>query len=280
MGLLRRRARNEAPALSEVLMGAELPTFPRVATAALERLGQPDVDLTEIGDLLVADPGVSARLLRIVNSAAVGARRQIESVHQAVTLLGVSQLESLLISAGVQEALPSSPGAGHDPREFWQTSARRAAIAAAFAGRIVPASKSETFTAALLQDMALPLLAAHRPDYGELVQAWREGAGDLTTIESDSFGSDHATIAGQMCEAWEFPDSLRAAIESHHDDPADGEGIPFVQIVSVLRDSTSDEDREELCQLATQAFDLHADDTAELIAKAETQAADLAALLT
>ena len=111
MGLLRRNATKAAP-LDEVLKGAELPTFPVVITQALERLGDREAELREIGDILVADPGVSSQLLRIVNSASFGTRRAIESVHQATSLLGVAQLESILIAAGVRNALPQTSIAG------------------------------------------------------------------------------------------------------------------------------------------------------------------------
>ena len=281
MALLRRWAREETLPLKDVLRGADLPTFPRVATAALERLGQPEVELREVGDILIADPGLSARLLRMVNSAAVGTRRHIESVHQAVTLLGASQLESTLIAAGVQEALPNQPVNGHDPRQFWHAAAKRATIASAFAQRVVPSMKSETFTAALLQDMAVPLLASARSDYGELLQDWRDGKNELVVLEDDAFGSDHATIAAQMCEEWGFPPSLRTAIESHHDGPGTSEnGTPFVQLVAILRDTDDEADRDRLVELAAASLELHPDDTVELICEAETAAADLTALLT
>ncbi len=279
MGLLRRRERDQAPPLDEVLHGAQLPTFPQVATTALERLGDPEVDMREVGDLLVADPAVSAQLLSMVNSAASGVRRTVESVHQAASLLGTAQLESTLIAVGVRQALPETTITGHDSRAFWMAAARRATIASAFAERVVPSTRSETFTAALLQDMAVPLLAAARPDYDRVIDDWRSGKADLPSLEEDAFGSDHALVAGQMCEAWKFPANLRTAIESHHHDPGDSSGIPFVQLVSVLRDVEDDDDRLRLIELAHSTLGLAPEDTEVLIVEAEGDAAAIAALL-
>ncbi len=279
MGLLRRRDRESALPLEEVLQGARLPTFPQVATAALERLGDPEVDMREVGDLLVTDPAISARLLSLVNSAASGVRRTVDNVHQAAVLIGTSQLESTLIAVGVQQAMPDTSVAGQNSRAFWTAAARRASIATAFAERVVPSTRSETFTAALLQDMAVPLLAASRSDYDRLIDQWRSGAADLASLEEDAFGSDHARVAGQMCEAWNFPVNLRLAIESHHDDPQTSQGIPFVQLVSVLRDVEEDSDRVRLIELAHTTLELAPEDTDALIVAAEHDAAAIAALL-
>lgn len=281
MALLRRASRgaDQAADLAEVLRGASLPSFPQIATTALELLGDPDCDMREVGDVIVTDPGLSSGLLRIVNSAAFGGRRQVHSVHQAVAMIGVSHLESHLITMGVKRALPTA-GAGHDPRQFWTAAARRAAIASTFAERLVPSKRSETFTAALLQDMAMPVLADAREDYGRVLNEWRNGDVDLVALENATFGSDHATVASQMCDAWDFPDPLRDAIATHHDElAADDRPAPFVQLVSLLGDTVDDGDTERLVESSVAHLGLSADVTLELVAAGEGKARQVAAQL-
>ncbi len=278
MGLLRRR-KEAAASFDEVFDGLELPSFPHVPSSALERLSDPDVDLREVAEIIVADPGVSASILRRVNSAAFGSRRSVDSVHQAVGLLSVSEIEGMLISAGVRSVLPASTGNGHDPRQFWTAAARRAAIAGVMAAKVLPSQRSQVFTAALLQDMAIPFLAAERQDYGQLIESWRDGKADLPTLEFDSFGSDHAALAAQMCAKWEFPASLSAAIAAHHDSHREVERPAIVQLVALLRDTEDREDREAMIVAATETLHLPADAVEQLVAAGEEQAAVLLSTL-
>lgn len=279
MALLRRK-KSEAVSFETALEGAELPSFPHVASGALEQLSNPDVDLKEVADLIVTDPGISASILRRVNSVGFGSRRSVDSVHQSVGLLGVSELEGLLISAGVRQALPERAVNGHDPRRFWAAAARRASIAGTMAARVLPSQRSQVFTAALLQDMAVPVLAAARADYAEIIDAWRQGHADLATLEFDRFGSDHATVASQMCQNWDFPTALSDAIGAHHDPHDEVERPAIVQLVSLIRDTDDPADVEALAETAAVSLHLEADVVAELIEQGEANAADLLATLT
>lgn len=278
MGLLRRK-RQDSASFDEVFDGLELPSFPHVPSNALELLGDPDVDLREVADIIVADPGVTATILRRVNSVAFGARRSVDSVHQAVGLLSISEMEGMLISAGVRGVLPASSGNGHDPRRFWSAAARRAAIAGVMAARVLPSQRSQVFTAALLQDMAIPFLAAERQGYGQLIESWRDGRADLPTLEYDSFGSDHATLAAQMCAKWDFPPSLSEAIAAHHDHHFEVERPAIVQLVALLRDTDDLEDRDQLVDAAVETLQMPASAVRQLVQDGEQQASTLLSTL-
>ncbi len=229
MAVLRRkstRAQANAPrsdeggGLRSVLGGVELPTFPAVVMAAIEKLGEPDAALDQVADIIVRDPGFSVQLLKIVNSAAFAPRNQVRSVHQAVVMLGRNEVESLLLSVAVQRSLPRERATGFEPDRFWATSARRAAAAVTLAEVVDPARRSEYFTASLLQDMALPVLAHHEHRYGEVLDEWHRGSEDLVDLEHLRFDFDHATVASWMCDQWRFPPPLADAVARHHDDPA------------------------------------------------------------
>ena len=77
--------------------------------------------------------------------------RPQRSVHHAISLLGRDQLESMLLSLAVHDALPSKPTLGFEAGRFWQTAARRATLGRALADKIDPATRSESFTASLLR---------------------------------------------------------------------------------------------------------------------------------
>ena len=150
--------------LREVLGERELPTFPAVVTRALQSLRNLDAPLAEAGDSIEADPGLSVRVLRTVNSAALSMRHEIRSIHHALSLLGRNQVESILIGAAVRDAIPNKAARGFEAKRFWGTSAVRAVVAGHLAELIDPSRRSECFTASLLQDLAVPLLAQERED--------------------------------------------------------------------------------------------------------------------
>ena len=115
--------------LEEIVKGYELPSFGSVYMEALQLIRDPDSSTEKLADVLATDPGLTANLLRTVNSAAFGLRSPIESVHHAVSMLGRGRVESMLVSFASHAALPSAPCDGFVPARFWMTAARRAATA-------------------------------------------------------------------------------------------------------------------------------------------------------
>ena len=84
------------------------------------------------------------------------------------------------------------------------------------ADRVSPRDRGICFTAALLQDMAVPLLADARPDaYGPILEA-SAGTPLLQKLEQETLGLDHSEVAGWLCDTWEFPTGLAEAIRAHH----------------------------------------------------------------
>lgn len=237
----------------------DLPSFPKVAMEALRALRRPGTEPGRVADIIMHDPGLSARLLATVNSPAFALRHDVRNVHHAVALLGPSQIECLLITASLREALPNSNPEGFDRSRFWHTAARRATLAARLADQLAPAMRSEAFTAALLADMALPLLLESRGgDYAAVLNPAEPEAEPLEAREKARFGWDHAEVAAEMCRKWRFPDALTEAIEGHH--RADL-GIEAVDIVADLSDLGEDgEDlRADLGQQLAQTAGLDED---------------------
>lgn len=218
----RRKKQDPRQELLATLGDAELPTFPALLSEILQTLRDADTSMAQVGAMVAQDPALTVKVIKTVNSASFGLRRRVDSVNHAVTLLGRSRLESIVLPLAVGEALPGEPGPGFDPRRFWQAAARRAVIARELAGVLEPASRDVSYTAGLLQDMAIPLLVSRRPDtYGPVLERWHRGEGALHVMERAAFGWTHAEVAGWLCADWDFPEGLAAAITGHHgsDDP-------------------------------------------------------------
>ncbi len=224
--------------LRELIGEYQLPTFSTGAVETL-RLLREDADMNHVAERLLADPGLSVRILKTVNSAAFGLRQEVSNLGHAVSLLGRSRVEALVLTAAVGDTLPAP--AGIDLDDFWDTSARRACLARLIAKNRDPSVEMQAFTAGLLQDMAVPVLALSKPDvYPELYRsAATEEGPPLHEVERDSLGYDHAQVGAMMAESWDLPEGLITAISDHH---LSGERAPEpIEAVARLRHGESED---------------------------------------
>ena len=264
-----------AEELKNLLGDYGLPSFSPVIMSALEKVRDEESSNREIAEIATRDPGLSVKLLGIVNSAAFAIRNPVHNVDHAISLLGRGQLESILISVAVRDSLPNSAAPGYEVHRFWTTSARRASTAAALADRIDPATRSESFTASLLGDMAIPLLLHRKPqEYGPILEQHHHGGEKLEQLENQEFGWDHARVATWMCAEWKFPERLASAIGSHHGTHDEGLApLPAVQLAAHLREFEEGEGIDEIVERAYDAYCLPKDESAELIRKSFEESA-------
>ena len=280
MGWIRRSRKQAARALQDAVGEYELPHFPGAVLQALSALRDENSTLEQISETLNVDPGISVRVLSLVNSAGYGLRTPVDDLRQAVQLVGRAALESLLISMGVRRALPQATQ-GVDPRSFWKAAALRAAAARRLAELLCPREAQRAFTAALLQEMAVPMLAEQRGSaYVEILDRWRDGGPGLRELERDRFGCDHAELGLLMCQAWDLPESLAVAIGGHHDEPGDDDAIPNAVLLSgFLRESGAEAGADALVVAARDRHGLTPETVTGLLDASLEDAEDLARLL-
>lgn len=277
LGWLKRPKQDPKAALKAMLGEFELPSFPKVVMEALQLLRDPNSSLTQIGERIAADPGTSVKILNVANSASYALRNPVRSVEHAASLLGRNDLEALLLAAAVGQALPKKKVLGYDPVQFWTAAARRAAVARALAFEVAPASKGECFSAALLGDMAIPLiLSVKGTEYSPILESWRQDGHELADLEHQAFGWTHAFAAGCMSEHWKFPEQLVAAIGAHHDD-AGGDKLPgglqCVRVAGLLREGN--DDATELIETGSRDLGLKTDHVAKVVHVAFENAEDI-----
>lgn len=269
-----------AKKLKRVLGDFELPSFPAVVMRVLEQIRDPDSSVDTVSSCVELDPGLSVRMLATVNSAAYAPHSRVENLNQAIAMLGMSAVESIVLAVAVSDVLPRPSCPGFDRTRFWQAAARRATVAQSLACVLHPATRSEAFTAALLQDMAVPLLAASRTkDYGPVLECWHEADDELHVLEHDALGIDHAEVATLLCDSWQLPASLSAAIGDHHNgDATESSCPPAVRIVSCLREGTDESETDAVVALASDEYGMASDDVLGILESGEAEATELATL--
>ena len=278
---LTRKKRDPEEVIREVFGDAELPSFPTVVMDVLGQLRNPETHMNEIAVELERDPGLCIRVLRAVNSAASGLSKRVNHVGHAVSLLGRSRLESIVLSVAVKSALPAIDVEGFHYGNFWYTAAKRACMARRLARHLHPATESESFTAGLLQDLGIPLLVLRKKaEYVAVYRQWQSNPDmDLAVLESDAFGFDHTEVGAVVAGHWSLPDYLITAIAGHHDWDGDFEIDHAVRLVSLIRDSDECDGSKRLIEMGANQYALPEDVLLESLASAGQEAEEYRAVL-
>jgi len=202
--------------LKQILSAAQLPALPQSAIRLLELSQDPNNGPAEFAVPIESDPGLAGQVLRFVNSSYFGFSREISSVKLAITLVGVRTIKNFALWSAVFSLMPNPKCGPFDLKSLWQDSLRRALFARAMAKILGLKEVEEPFAAALLQDMAVPVLAKEAPNlYVKLLQARDGGRLRLSHLEQRLFGWTHAEAAGLMARLWNLPDGFAVLVEGH-----------------------------------------------------------------
>ncbi len=199
--------------------GVGIPSCPKVLLALRDELAKDDTDLNLIGDLIAQDVALAAMLVRTVNSASFGLRRQVSSVHEALSMVGMRRVADAVHGLLLRQTL--SPAGAVQLDRFWDVSAKVALLAAHIA-RQVPqlikgTSPEEAHTFALFQDAGIALLMQQIPTYKDtLIAANRSVDKSFTEIETERHRTDHASVGYFLARTWGLPAHLSEAIRHHH----------------------------------------------------------------
>jgi HD-like signal output (HDOD) protein len=204
---------------------ARLPPFSPVAVRLLSMLADEDVSFKEVARLIALDPVLAGQVLRLANSGLYGRRSEVCSVLQAISFLGMKTLSQTAVTAALWRGLArrTTPFV----RAWWRHSIA-AALIAQHTTQNSPVDLA--YTAALLHGVGQLALFEDAPhDYPSLVErAYADGI-NLRTRECDTFGVDHALLAGLLLESWGLPEKLCDAVAKHHDDGAGSRLVLAVQ---------------------------------------------------
>jgi HD-like signal output (HDOD) protein len=163
-----------------------------------------------------SDPGLSGQVLRFVNSSYFGFAREISTVKKAIALVGIRTIKNFALWSAVFSLMPNPKCGSLDLKPLWQDSLRRGLLARTLARIFAAKEPEEAFSAALLQDMAVPLLAKELPEtYSKLLKAREQGKHRLSYLEERTFGWSHADAAALMARHWNLPERFALLIEGH-----------------------------------------------------------------
>jgi putative nucleotidyltransferase with HDIG domain len=200
-----------------------LPPFPPVAGRVITLLGSESFSYNEIADTLNTDAALSGEVLRLANSALVGARYAVTTIPQALPLLGATRLTGLLLTLYVSKFLKGS-GPGNSIRRAWRHNLA-CALAAKDIAQFFNRDPDEAYNAGLFHDIGrLALLAVQPALYEEMLAS----GGDLPELERAQFGLDHCEAGAWVIEHWKLPKSFVDVVLHHHAPQPEGSELTML----------------------------------------------------
>ena len=205
--------------LSTLKISGNLPSMPQVLLQLIDSCHEGEINLQEIAHIVDKDAAISAKLLQLVNSAFIGARRSFTNVEQAVMYLGGDTVRNLAISISVQQVFRRVESNGLlSIDRFWHHSYLNALLARNIAFATAHPNPSDAYLAGLLHDIGKLLLWMAFPGkYAPLLlKGVRCHNGRLAFLEEEKLHVNHCSAGAWLCEQWRLPTLLADAIRYHH----------------------------------------------------------------
>lgn len=196
----------------------EVATLPEVTVKIIQIVENPKSTARDLHDVIKNDPALSARLLKVVNSAFYGLPGQIASIDRAIVLLGLSAVKNIAIAASMTHLFNASGAIpGFSGLEVWKHS-----IAVGVAARLLSSAQGrpsveESFLTGLIHDLGLLVeRQVFGKKLGEVIARHQTEGGDFCKIEQEILGADHQAFGMALATKWRFPMNLCTAIGYHH----------------------------------------------------------------
>ncbi|MBT8359028.1 MAG: HDOD domain-containing protein [Desulfobacterales bacterium] len=210
------------------------PSLPAGTTKLLSLLDDSNAAVAEIEEILRMDPGLTANVLKLSNSAYFGFPSEIGSVHKAIVLLGAKRLIQLVMASCVNSVMNKAvPGYDLSPGEMWRHSIAVSVAAEGLIQELNATKADEIFTAALLHDVGKLVLGEFVKDDIKKIEKIASKDVSFEVAEQIALGTDHAEIGAQILKSWGLPSQIVNAVRWHHNPDATDESSTLVDIVHV-----------------------------------------------
>lgn len=204
----------------------DLPVLPSSFRELQKVLEEPDAPLAAIAVVVEGDIGLTARVLKLTNSAFFGLRRTVTTVPEAIHFLGLDTLKALVLLKGFMDQMPKNLPRGLDVEGLSDNSLQVARIARAIANDLAPDVADVAFGAGLLHKTGLLVLGVAQPAKIQALLGMVEVADEpLWELERETFGVDHAQVGAYLLGLWGLPEPMVEAVR-HYPCPSETPPLP------------------------------------------------------
>ncbi len=229
------------PNLTMFFETVKLPTISEVAHALIATLDNDAASTKSVAAIIARDPALTAKLMRLANSARFGSSRNVSSLDDAIALAGMAHIRTLALAACFAESFPALPGLDTD--EFWKSSMACAGYSKWLAGRI-GIDGGEAWLAGMMLRLGELLIYQASPVAFAEIEQMPHLPGGRWEREQRLLGFSEGQITAELARRWNFPANIVQALENSSDPMA---AHPFCQLAgithlaSLLADTPSDD---------------------------------------
>ena len=198
-----------------VMQAVDLPTIPTVARKVVKALANPHTNINDLNTLISTDQALSARILKIANSAMYYCQREIKSLTIAMSRIGFASLKSIVIAVSTKDIYKTF---GEAEQLLWEHSVGVSIASQTVAQAIGEFKNDEIFVGGLMHDIGKTLLNNKDPKkYSQVFQEVHEGGKSFIEAEKEIYGFTHADAGSLLIDKWNLPEILTDVIRIHHD---------------------------------------------------------------
>lgn len=215
-----------------------LPPMPDTISRVMEMSRSDDYSAGQLAEVVMRDPTLAARVLKLCNSGFTGLSQEITSIQKAVLLLGFEMVKNLVFSSFVQSVMSGDvEGYGQTAQSLWEHSLGTATASLVIAEQKMPSMADTAYTGGLIHDIGKVILASFMADrFNEVLERMRKYRIPSHEAEKDILGTTHQEIGGVVAERWRIAEELREAIMHHHS-PAESKTAAELAAVICLGDA-------------------------------------------
>lgn len=201
--------------MDKTLKGITIPPRPQVLVRLDKEMHNDEPDPQIVARLISADVGLSAAILKAVNSPFFGLSRKVSGVGNAISLLGLNASRQIVTGLVLRNSVA---GSGRSLERFWDSAEKVAGIAAYIASTLPRGPRDDAYSFGLFRDIGIPILMEKFPDYRQtLAMADIATEQTLTAVEDQRHATNHATLGYLIAKGWFLPSTICEAILYHHD---------------------------------------------------------------
>jgi len=206
-----------------------LPHIPRVVQELIESFRDEDVNVDDISNKVALDQALTAKVLRLANSAHYGVSRTVSNPHDAIMLLGFNTLRTMVLASGVTGAFKAPEG--FDQKKFWRDSFAIGALSKWIAGYVKDCDRETAFTCGMLHSIGTLLMHMVIPDELKSIDDAETLGATRNTLETSLLGYNYADVGAELAKRWKFPEEMQQAILQQHNPDSDQ---PYSQLAGVI----------------------------------------------
>lgn len=188
----------------------DIPSQPQALVKLSLLLADAEINLPAVASLIESDMALAAAVMKAVNSSLYGLKGRVQSVHQAITYLGMREVAAITFEMGLRAAFPPAPEL--DP--LWQRAAQRGLLMGRL-GQRLSLDAWAAHSAGLFEECGKAVLFRHAPDHYRAMLRAAPGDIELLTLEHAGFGVSHDALGAALCESWGLGPAAVASVRHH-----------------------------------------------------------------